>query len=44
MNKELKSATSVKTGKKFKQRRNELGYSIEAVSYTHLTLPTIVGV
>ena len=32
MNKELKSATSVKTGKKFKQRRNELGYSIEEVS------------
>ena len=32
MNKELKSATSVKTGKKFKQRRHELDYSIEEVS------------
>jgi len=32
MNKELKSATSVKTGKKFKQRRRELDYSIEEVS------------
>ena len=32
MTKELKSATSVKTGKKFKQRRHELGYSIGEVS------------
>ena len=32
MTKELKSATSVKTGKKFKQRRHELGHSIEEVS------------
>jgi len=32
MNKELKSATSVKTGKKFKKRRHELDYSIEEVS------------
>ena len=32
MTKELKSATSVKTGKKIKQRRHELGHSIEEVS------------
>ena len=32
MTKELKSASSVKTGKKFKQRRHELGHSIEEVS------------
>ena len=32
MNKEIKSASSVKIGKKFKQRRVELGLSIEQVS------------
>ncbi len=43
MNKEFKSASSVKIGKKFKERRIELGHSIEEVSKilfvnkTHLT-------
>ena len=32
MNKEIKSASSVKIGKKFKERRIELGHSIEEVS------------
>ena len=32
MNKEFKSASSVKIGKKFKERRIELGHSIEEVS------------
>ena len=29
---ELKSANSVKTGKKFSERRNEIGYTIDKVS------------
>ena len=32
MTDELKSANSVKTGKKFAERRNEIGFTIDKVS------------
>ena len=41
MSNELKSASSVKTGKKFSEKRNNIGFTIEEILKSYLSIKTI---